>query len=465
MAESKHVRLARWLVSKGFIDKVQAANALEQIEKQEAMGKTVSMIANLKNKGLLNKHQLAEIQRSQLPPAVAVGAEKKPSPPAVKVSEEDLLKGPTGALPEEAGSDFEETVLSDIVVVQQNPDLCPECHANIEENARECGTCGAEISLHRGHRCAACGRTALDGSMECECCGSNVSTAQAGPRTPRCRGCSRPLLPDEAFCLKCGYLRESKEEFSGFSAAPVLVLLLGLLGAYLFSYTREARPGEVGAVLATSARTERREVKALFEDVQALELAPFERNSTSPASQQLLRKALPLAESGKWRAVVDSIRGREEDLNVGLLNLWGRAAYESGDHRGLAALQKAFSREPYLQRLLGEVLLEEGARAVKEGRGERALACLDGARELGVQDGDASFWSGCAALMTGDSEGALKHFTDTVTGGDAWVETHILLAWLQRESARERCAEELNIFLKRSGVPARYKKLIGSFGL
>ena len=76
---------------------------------------------------------------------------------------------------------------------------CPECHNEIQTDAKFCPYCGHQQLVIR--QCAACGKNLTASARFCSRCGH---PAEEKPEPRRCTNCNQDNLPDSKFCGSCG---------------------------------------------------------------------------------------------------------------------------------------------------------------------------------------------------------------------------------------------------------------------
>jgi len=77
--------------------------------------------------------------------------------------------------------------------------ICPECHLDVDDNARFCPNCGHQFIIT--NKCGVCGANVESGAKFCSNCGSQMGQTNA-PKS--CLECGSLNRPEAVFCNNCG---------------------------------------------------------------------------------------------------------------------------------------------------------------------------------------------------------------------------------------------------------------------
>ncbi len=493
----KDIKIARWLISKRYLNKEQAEQSLKLQERAAGEGKGISLLQAVHRLKILDLETLTRIQQELKAAATAQpveGVSGKPSvpadpsaaktpPPAAPTSgktpamatasatdakKDDLTRRRGGRVAAE-GPQGEEKVTA-VAAEEADNDAppqakaggaripCPECDMDIPEEAKECPVCAAAIPLAVRARCVRCDHEVGSKDKECGFCGSNPRTGHAGANTQRCSSCSKVVLPDDALCPSCGAAGPSRSPRGVWAKLAAGLLLSTSCAAYGIGVHRMLPPAP--SVTRSDVRVSAG--SSFFADV------PAEKLTAAPSSgsdlQKLAAQVQPLAKGEQWDQVIKILDAAKPKLDAQLAGLLALSCYRSGDFPRVAGIQKALPGDPFLQKLLVESSLKEARRLIADGECEKAFRGLESlqqgleryeasfvASQLDIKellplarvDKSLRFWAGVAAYGAGRKE-AQEHLAAAAESGVS--EAHLFLAALKFNSEPESVGAHLDAF-------------------
>ncbi len=446
MPSEKDMNLARWLIRKGALSKEDAQKALRHQKAQEEIGKKVSLLKICVAAKLLDQGQAEalqeEIKKNQQQIPKLPGPKKKISEVATKKEEsdeEDDHSHGTGA--ESIATIHIQASAPDVEeVASLRRHRCPECQAELESAASECHICSAQLAGRITSTCARCGRPSPVGATSCNYCDADPVSGRAGKATPRCRACTKYILPEDAVCHHCGSYIEA---LSGSNtkvttaASGIFILLLCSIGVYAASMLH------FGEDRRNADRVERMSYRPFFDELEPEYLEGYQADKVEAGLQKnLLEVSTGKANKGDWAGVETELFIYRKDFNEALLSLYAQSLFEQKKYEQVIALYLEVRQTEHLQRLYAEICLRKAVETVGQEDERRVLSTFEAAMAIRPRDYRLATWASLSALRCKNMNKAEVYSQRALVLGKEHIETWLLRIAVLRAMDEHAAAEE-----------------------
>lgn len=450
-SEEGELRLAKWLVAKSHLSKEQAQQALRHQANLVKQGQQVQLFQILLRMKLFDKPTLQNLHAQyradreitrMAPPSEQAKAAKEDN------AEETIILPPVSIRRRAVEPAIKVATVTKVA-------QCRECLMKIPAEARECPYCASTVAAFTITLCARCEHEVDANAKVCSFCGSHPHTGQPGSSTPHCRGCTKPILPDDALCRSCGTVVLDDAVHRG--SAPMVaqlslsLLMSFLLAGYAWSSFAQRQPGTPMPEMA-----QEQPLLEAFAEIDPERTAEWSPEGQAARQLELLNESIKFIREQSWHKVAEILEKEKNILNTELIELWAHSLYRSGNHHRAVALYKSYSHLPKLQALLTEISLQEARQLFEAGKMAEALATIQPAVESKNVDAETLFWAGVIAFAAGDASAGV-HFEACLRLSDSWPQAHLFLAKLQAgETGRQHLEQFKNLKIK--GAP--YQKVL-----
>lgn len=481
MSRERDKKMVRWLVKNGYLEKEQAQDLFKKQSKVIKESGSVSFLKFLKKEKVLEASVIDEIDARLKKKSVkskTVEVEEKGVSKSESVKTEEQGKAFDAGAPleidendlekllesnaEELSTGSEDEPLTNVTEIETvNVDLqsiekdenksCPECQSKIPFSAKDCPICAAPLPKTFVVNCLVCHRLNDSKEKHCQFCGCNLKTGSAGAHTRKCKKCKNTLLPDEAFCTKCGTITFTKIDKQMPLSGKLLLLFFLLLGYSGISYA-------LWDLNNQQAILKRKETDLY--SLNALEAPPLVIEF-GEKQKVLLMTALKEFKNNDFENVVKLLEDNRKDCDAHLIQLLAATYRELGQMDTLKKLQKQYPGEVVLKEYVAEVLFQNAKNMALSDRIRQAKKDMERCVLLMPNIAEYQFWAGVLAFGMEEYIQSERYFIKASKLGDRRAEWHLFMHLLNlRRGDTARSTEQLKLFEEKNESPDEYRNLL-----
>ena len=453
MNREQDKELAKWLVKHGHLQREQAQELFKKQSLEISAGRPVHMLELAQAGHYINTQTLADIQK-QIPEEWRIINKPQPrrKPIAVPVpATPEVSEAPPASHEKRTSARWDESS-SSIAMLPESTKHCVECQAQIPRASKQCPICAAALPKTYVLHCIVCYRLGDSRLKHCNYCGCNMHTGIPGQHTRKCRSCQYTLLPEQAFCLRCGTISKVKTEHLLELPGKILLCLMVILG-----YT--------GFFFAMTHLQQRIRPMAAVAQVNAPTVVPLVRIA-GPQQRKLLLEAMDLARQEHWPEIEQLLEKYRTELDIHLLQLYAHALARVNQVEKLKSLVAQYPEEPYMKKLTAEYLYQTARTQLTNGDFDAAQKAILDCLTLATDNPLYFFWAGIIAYGAKDLIAAEDHFKKAMGLQAPWPECQLFMYLLKRKDHdTAAAAQHLQNFKTKTTVLEIYNDLLNRLQL